>query len=984
MDDTLDLFSEHGPRPGAPAPGLYAEVIVRARTRAVGTFSYAVPPALRGQIAPGQLVRVPFRIGQFPGIVIALTEKAPSFAVKEIAEIVDPRPVVTAAQIALGHWMAKTYLCSPAEALFAMLPPGLLGRTQTLVALTPAGRTRPLEGLSALSRRVVEALRTAEEPVNIPALYRLLERNVSETLARLARKGWVVLSNRVEEPAARPHREPFLVLAGTPGEVAALRAELRAGRRNSAAARVLEALARAPAGVRDRLSLAREVKARPDVFAALQEEGLLRIAPAQHLLRLAGSEDEIAAFLARRARRAPQQAALVEQLRDAGGALPAAQVQAPPEVLKAVLKAGVVQEERRPARAHLAVLPEIALERAAALRRTGRDVRQAAILRLLVESENAALPLSRLYREVPGAGREDVQALLASGICREEERELARDPLAGQDVPPEVPPPLTEGQGRVWREIYEAFGKSGPQAFMLHGVTGSGKTEIYLRALGRCLRAGRQALVLVPEISLTPQTVRRFAARFPGRVTVLHSGLSIGERYDQWRRVRAGEVDVVIGPRSALLAPLPRLGLIVVDEEHDPSYKQDDLAPRYHARETALALAKITASVVILGSATPAVETYARAQRGTYRLLELPERIRVREDGADRQALIDTSLPAVQLVDMREELRAGNTGLFSRALQRALRQVLDAGEQALLFLNRRGAATFVLCRACGYVARCPRCEVSYVYHSEGEHLLCHRCGRRAPLPTVCPECGSRQIRHLGAGTERVVLEVEQLFPRARVLRWDSDATHERRAHESLLEAFTGHQADILVGTQMVAKGLDLPLVTLVGVVCADTALHLPDLRAGERTFQLLTQVVGRAGRRAERGRAIVQTYHPEHYAIQAAVRQDYATFFRQELEFRRRYGYPPYRRMVRLVYSHHDEGRCRQAAQDLARLLQERASAAQAGARLIGPAPAFIARRRGQYRWQLLLLARDVHAILEGLELPPGWAVDVDPVSLLT
>jgi primosomal protein N' (replication factor Y) len=477
--------------------------------------------------------------------------------------------------------------------------------------------------------------------------------------------------------------------------------------------------------------------------------------------------------------------------------------------------------------------------------------------------------------------------------------------------------------------------------------------------------------------------VRRFAARFPGRVTLLHSGLTIGERYDQWRRVRAGLVDVVIGPRSALLAPLPRLGLIVVDEEHDGSYKQDEIAPRYHARDTALALGHITGSVVLLGSATPAVESYARAQRGTYRLLELPERIRVREDAAGRRALVDTSLPAVLLVDMREELQAGHTGMFSRALQRALHNVLEAGEQAILFLNRRGAATFVMCRACGHVVRCPRCEVAYVYHADEQHLLCHRCGREAPVPTACPECGSNKIRHFGAGTERVVTEVEQLFPKARVLRWDRDATRERGAHEAMLDAFIGHQADILVGTQMVAKGLDLPLVTLVGVVSADTALHLPDFRSGERTFQLLTQVIGRAGRRAERGRAIIQTYHPEHYAVQAAVRQDYAAFFRQELAYRKRYSYPPFRRLVRLVYSHSDEARCEQMARDLAGALQQRMEAVQ-GARLIGPAPAFVARLRGQYRWQLLLLARDVHALLKGLELSAGWAVDVDPVSLLT
>lgn len=354
----------------------------------------------------------------------------------------------------------------------------------------------------------------------------------------------------------------------------------------------------------------------------------------------------------------------------------------------------------------------------------------------------------------------------------------------------------------------------------------------------------------------------------------------------------------------------------------------------------------------------------------------------MREEGGSRRALVDTSLPAVLLVDMREELRAGHTGMFSRPLLKALSDCLTAGEQAILFLNRRGTATFVMCRACGHVVRCPRCDVSFVYHAETGRLLCHRCGRQAPVPVVCPACGSNKIRHFGAGTERVAAEVAEAFPQARVLRWDYDATRAAGAHEALLDAFIAHQADILVGTQMVAKGLDLPLVTLVGVVSADTALHLPDLRSGERTFQLLTQVVGRAGRREERGRAIVQTYHPEHYAVQAAVRQDYVAFYRQELAYRKRYGYPPFRRMARLVYSHGDAARCAQAAQDLAGALQRRVEVV-GGARLIGPAPAFIARRRGKYRWQLLLLARDLGALLEGLELAAGWEVDVDPVSLL-
>ncbi len=956
------------------AGALYADVVVRQGARVVGTFSYAVPPALRAAVAPGQVVRVPFRRTRLPAIVVALSEQAPDFETRDLLEIAEPTPVLTPIQIALGRWMAEHYLCSLAEALFAMLPPGLLGRTRTLVVLTEPGRNRPLEGLLPLSQRVIEELRGSGGNMDLPALARAVRRKeLGKTLARLEREGWLQLLTRIEEPAARPHREPFLVLSASPEEVAALR-ETLAGRRNSPAARVLEALARSPGGIRETKTLCREVKVEPKVIADLEAEGLVRSLEEESRLRLVASEEEVAGFLEKEARRFPRGCALLRRLQETGGMLERGDESVPAEVWRALERRGLVRWERRPAQVRLSVLPEVALARAASLRRTRADERLLALLERLGQAEGRALPLSTI-------GREEAAALLEAGVARTEERERLRDPLAGREFAPEPPPPLTEGQGRVWREIYEAFGRGGSHIFLLHGVTGSGKTEIYLRALGRVLREGRQAIVLVPEISLTPQTVQRFAARFPGRVTILHSGLSVGERYDQWRRVRAGQVDVVIGPRSALFAPLPNLGLIIVDEEHDDSYKQDDPPPRYHARETALALARLTGSIVILGSATPSIESYSRAQQGHYRLLELPERIRVRQDSAGRPlVLIQTALPRVEVVDMREELRAGNTSIFSRSLQRALRETLSAGEQAILFLNRRGAATFVLCRDCGHVVRCPHCEVPYVYHADPGRLLCHRCGRRSSVPTSCPACRSTRIRHFGAGTERVEAEVLHLLPSARVLRWDRDVADVRGG---VLEAFARREAEVLVGTQMVAKGLDLPGVSLVGVVSADTVLHLPDFRSAERTFQLVTQVIGRAGRREERGRAIIQTYHPDHYAIQSAARQDYAAFFRQEMAFRTRYGYPPLREMARLVYSHSREERAREEADRVARLLEGKISAVP-GARLVGPAPAFVLRHQGRYRWQVLLLAPEVQPLLQGFVLPEGWNVDVDPVSLLS
>ncbi len=950
----------------------------------MGPFTYTVPAALREQIRPGQIVWVPFRQGQQPGIVVALSSERPAIPLKAVAAIVDPRPVLTETQLALGRRMAEYYLCSLADALLAMLPPGLLHGVHTRIRPTAEGRTRPLTDLPPPARRVVEALRTTERGRTVAALAQSVgRRGLQRTLEQLVREGWATRETVIAPPAARPHREPFLALTAPPEEVARQRQRFWAGRRNSAAARVLETLARAVGGSRTLASLRREYRVDRRTLRALEADGLVRVEEEVHLLRLTASEERWDEFFERKAARAPRQAVLLQELLEAGGEVDLATVEAPAEVRRALQRQGLLQEEPRPARVRLTVLPQVAEEQAAALRRTPADERLLHLLDLLEDSPDRARPLSELTRQVRGAGRQEFQELLTAGIARVEQRQVYRDPLAGQEVSPEPPPPLTGRQGKVWREVYEVFRQGGGQTFLLHGVTGSGKTEIYLRALARALRDGRQAIVLVPEISLTPQTVRRFLARFPGRVAVLHSGLSVGERYDQWRRARNGEVDVVIGPRSALFAPLPHLGLIVVDEEQDDSYKQTDPPPRYHARETALFLAQISGSVVILGGATPAVVSYYRAAQGRFRLLELPDRIRVEEtaDGR-RRVLVDRSMPRAEIVDMRAELRAGNRSIFSRSLQQALREVLAAGEQAILFLNRRGMATFVLCRSCGHVLRCPRCEVAYVYHSDRARLLCHRCGRERAMPTTCPACGSRTIRYFGVGTERVEQEVRRLLPAARVLRWDRDAARAGRDDAAILDALLDGRVDFLVGTQVLAKGLDLPRVTLVGVVSADTALHLPDIRSAERTFQLLAQVIGRAGRRAERGRAIIQTYHPEHYAIRAAAAQDYRAFFRQEIAYRREHGYPPFLQLAGLTFQHRQEAACREEAGRVATALRRRAQAVP-GARVIGPAPAFVPRARGRYRWQVLLLAPRVQPLLKALSLGRGWQVDVDPVSLL-
>jgi len=541
------------------------------------------------------------------------------------------------------------------------------------------------------------------------------------------------------------------------------------------------------------------------------------------------------------------------------------------------------------------------------------------------------------------------------------------------NIKPVPPPVLTSSQEAVWRSMEDNWDRS--PVFLLFGITGSGKTEIYLRALAKVIAEGKRGICLVPEIALTPQTVERFVGRFPGRVAVLHSALSPGEQFDEWQRISEGGCDVVIGPRSALFAPQPNLGLIIIDEEHEWTYKQDDHSPRYHARDVAIKLARLSGAVVILGSATPDIESFYKAETGQYQLVELKERITPHGY---------SPLPEVSVVDLKEELKAGNTGNFSRLLMEAMREAMAQGEQVILFLNRRGTATFVQCPRCSFVFRCPRCSIALTYHSVEKKLVCHRCRYTLPTPARCPSCPSPRLLFRGIGTQRVEAEVKQFFPRAVVLRWDRDVTVRRYAHEELLSAFRRREADVLIGTQMIAKGLDLPWVTLAGVINADTGVNFPDFRAGERTFQLLCQVAGRAGRGVKAGRVIVQTYSPENYAIKAAARHDYAAFYRQEIDYRREYGYPPFSQFIRLVYTHTNDGLCRREAERVGNLLREAKKAGSApDLSLIGPVPAFASRLRGRYRWQLILRGSNPSLALSGINLPQGWTVDVDPVGMV-
>jgi len=641
--------------------------------------------------------------------------------------------------------------------------------------------------------------------------------------------------------------------------------------------------------------------------------------------------------------------------------------------------------------AQLAVAPEIA---GAAMDDLGKtestQTRRKKALQFLMQVQDA-VNVSWVYAE-SGCNLADLQELEERGLIRLFETEIFRDPLEKTSTQEnkftskeEIE--LTPEQISALQEISNAIlSLDTHQPFLLQGVTSSGKTEIYLRATEEVIRRGRQVIILVPEIALTPQTVHRFLSRFPGQVGLVHSKLSEGERYDTWRRARAGLLKVIIGARSALFSPLPNIGLIVADECHDSSYYQAD-PPFYHAVTAAQTYARLAGAVCILGSATPTVVQRYQAEhssvpmgegagvRGMKRL-ELPRRI------------FESGLPLVEIVDMRDELKAGQRGIFSRLLLNELESTLGRGEQAILFLNRRGTATYIFCRDCGHVLRCPNCETPLTLHlEEKERLLCHHCGYQRGKPKACPSCGGRQIREYGLGSERVEAEVKALFPQARPLRWDWETTREKHSHEMILTHFAAHRADVLIGTQMLAKGLDLPLVTLVGIVLADVGLYLPDPFAGERVFQVLTQVAGRAGRSERGGKVVLQTFDPANQVIQSAAQHDVNGFYQYELEQRKRLGYPPFSSLVRLEYRHQDAVVAQEEARKLAAKLQELLITGHWKLiTVIGPVPSFFAKIGGYYRWQIVLRGPDPVSVLR--EDPVArwlidWRVEVDPISLL-
>ena len=554
-----------------------------------------------------------------------------------------------------------------------------------------------------------------------------------------------------------------------------------------------------------------------------------------------------------------------------------------------------------------------------------------------------------LVRDKLGVTSPTIRSLEDKGYLRVTETEYYRNPVV-TDEQAHARYELSPGQRDIITTVINDFDAARPGRYLIHGITGSGKTEVYIGIADETVRRGYQVIVLIPEISLTYQTLLRFYKRFGDRVSVVNSSMTQGERYDQYLRARRGEIDVIIGPRSALFTPFTRLGAIIIDEEHETSYRSENV-PRYKAVNCAEYIAGVRGASLVLGSATPSMESYYKAVKGEYKLFTLEER------------LTGGSLPRVHIVDLRDELRSGNRTVFSDKLRELMDEKLSRGEQIMLFINRRGVAGFISCRSCGYVVKCPHCDVSMTEH-RGGRLVCHYCGHTEPMPKTCPECGSRYIAGFRVGTEQIETEVARMYPRARVLRMDADTTRERGSMEEILRSFKDHNADILIGTQMIVKGHDFPLVTLVGILAADMSLSVSDYRAAERTFQLLTQAAGRAGRGEHPGEVVIQTYQPEHYSIVTAASQDYRAFYDEEIEFRSLASYPPVRHLLEILIVSEDEDEGMRMAQSYKTIADESIAAAEGQGYSIGPAPAVITRIRDRFRHVLYIKHTDMEELV--------------------
>ncbi|MDJ0755598.1 MAG: primosomal protein N' [Ardenticatenaceae bacterium] len=927
---------------------MFAEVVINIEAPLESAFHYHVPRDMARYLRVGHMVEVSFGRRQAQGIIIAFTATAEVEDTKPIISLVDNQPVVEGWQIELARWMSQQYLAPLNGCLRLMLPPGLTRWADISIDLHPQwdgqGRLTPLQA------QIVEILKE-EGDIRGRKLRPLLpkkDRKKWQTAVnQLAKRNIVRKATVLDPPRIRPRKIRTAELIAGPKQIQQAVGSLG---RKSKQADILTYLLHSEDPLPTETQILKETGSKPSHLVRLEEAGLIERIPAK-IIQQEGHEGEV---------ESPAAVGLAVPIKEMPAAI-------------------------------------LSLKQASVYNRILEQLREAA------EPVN----ISDLYAQL-NINISHLRKLVKLDLIRFGSEEVWRDPLADRDFTPSEPPMLTHDQARVWGRVKMALLESEiddpPDPFLIHGVTGSGKTEIYMRAIDHALQEGQTAIVLVPEIALTPQTVRRFAARFPGRVAVIHSRLTDGERYDTWRRARQGLFDIIIGPRSALFVPMQNLGVIVIDEEHDNSYKQTPPVPPpyYHARETSIALAAIIGAIVIMGSATPDVATYHRARGGTYQLLEMPRRVmghrqriasqesrleiisQYTQKQDDPDDALTIPLPPIQVVDMRQELRAGNRSIFSRVLQNAMDQTLERGEQAILFLNRRGSASFVICRDCGHTMKCPRCDLPLTFHRYHALLTCHQCGYQEPQPAECPACASKRIKYFGLGTEALSEQVQQRWPNANLTRWDRDTTAGRGTHEQLLSAFINQEADVLIGTQMIAKGLDLPLVTLVGVISADVALGLPDYNTGERTFQLMTQVAGRAGRGLLGGRVVFQTYQPEHYAIQAAAEHDYTMFYLDEIRFRTQHGLPPFRRLAKLLFVHHNNIWAEEQANAVAADLRWHAlELGLSSTEILGPQPPFFGRVDGRYRWQIVIRSPDPLNLLKDFPIPRNWIVDINPVSML-
>ncbi len=915
---------------------IFAEVLTTAHSwnSEEPLLTYSVPHEIQHELQAGQLIAVPYGDRVVEGIVWRIQEDIQQGTlaqhnIRPISTILDPEPALLAHQRALAEWMAVYYVTPLAHVAVKMLPPGLMQRSRVVLHLINdeelAQRgTRDQQTFTRLHALI--GLLLADGELDVERLKEMLgPKQTKEILQEALASGLIEREATLHAPTthARHKRVVRLLLRGEDLEEWHLKTRAQ-----------LEQSLPAPGSVPMAADNVRKrpQKQAPDPWAIPGSADAFTLTPQNRLGLLAQRRLAAIDLLCHETKEVSSGSYWTAgTLCKASGLTPAQ--------LKKLAQEKIIEIE------------EVEIQRNPLL---GRII---PATRPLTLTEDQQVALNEIVGRGKDAGRGQAPPL------QDKDHEI---PEYSRGAPLRSPWWIVGDESLV-------SGVSGDRhiaPILLHGVTGSGKTEVYLQALAAVIAQGKRGIVLVPEIALTAQAILRFVGRFPDRVAVIHSELTDGERYDEWRRIRSGKVDVVIGSRSALFSPLPDPGIVILDEEHEPAYKQNQSRPTYHARDAAIFLGQSLNIPVVLGSATPSVESYYHAERGDYHLVELHHRI-----GAD--------LPPVEVIDLRNELHAGNTSIFSRRLQSELEQVLQKGQQAILYLNRRGAASCVLCRECGFVAMCDHCDMPLTYHSTERILLCHYCNGQNRLLHVCPQCNSSSIRYFGLGTEKVEDTITRHFPSARLLRWDRDTAKHRRTHEQLLDRFANREADILVGTQMIAKGLDLPGVTLVGVVSADIALTLPDYAASERAFTLLTQVAGRAGRGEEAGKVIIQTFNPQHFCIEAAAQHNYHEFYAAEIEARRRYGYPPFRQFVKFTYSHE----VRRRAQNEALLLREtldkwidRLGLPQTD--VVGPAPAVLERIRGKYRWQMIARGPDLHPLLRVIDTP-GWEVDIDPVSTM-